>query len=74
MAEASLQLPGSALSVEPTTASPLMLGALVLLGAADVAGAPIGAVAADVAVFWPPAFAAVTLTLIVSPRSSLVGV
>ena len=37
-------------------------------------GRRIWAVAAEVAVFWPPALLAVTLTMMVSPRSSPVGV
>ena len=70
MAEGSLQLPGSAVSVEPTIAAPLMPGATISLGAAG----PICPVAADATVFCPPALLAVTLTMMLAPRSLLVSV
>src|SRR5437763_1142266 len=66
MAAGSLQVPGSAVSVEPTVASPLILGPVTTAGAADTTTS----VGAESASFAPPRFEAVTSTRRKLPRSS----
>ena len=58
--------PGAAISVYPTTARPTIAGATVLAG---VAGVTTALVVALVAVFEPPAFVPVTVTLMPLARS-----
>ena len=58
MAAGSLQLPGSAVNVEPTMVSPLMLGSVMTAGAAGRT-TPVGA---ENAVFAPLPFDPVTAT------------
>ena len=60
-----VQVPGSAVSVSPTSWSPEMVGATVLAG-----GAGTTALGALVELSLPAAFVAVTTTTTVWPRSS----
>ena len=65
-------MPGETVSTDPTTALPEMAGSAVLAG--GWAGLVTGAVAAEVAVPWPPAVLAVTRTRSGSPTSAASGV
>ena len=60
------QLPGSAVSVEPSSAVPEIEGAVVLEGAS----ASTSSLAADVAESEPPSLEAVTTTRTVEPTSA----
>src|SRR5687767_11832713 len=65
-----LQLPVCAVSVEPTTVWPEIVGALVLSGGVGAAGAATALVRAEKAVADPNLFVAVTRTRIAKPRSA----
>src|SRR5207248_2245845 len=70
VAAGSLQVPGSTVKLEPTIASPATDGATVGTGT----GTLTGEVRAESALPAPPAFVAVTVTLMPKPESSPVTV
>ena len=63
-------MPGSTVSVEPSSGVPETLGGVALTGGAAATG-PVGADASEAE---PPGFVAVTTTTIAWPASSVVGV
>ena len=70
VAAGSLQVPGSAVSVEPTIASPLTDGGVTTVGGACETTGPTRL---ESALPVPPAFVAVTSTSIWKPTSSPVS-
>ena len=65
-----VQVPGLAVSVSPSAASPSTLGGTVLTGGAAAIGAAVGA---EASVEAPPAFVAMTSTTIAWPTSAGTG-